>query len=71
LSLPLVGGNFGHSSPYGFHDWEYLLTESGLLAYDHLIARLCLIAGTVIFLVSFAWAGILLFKQLKSLRKPF
>ena len=21
LSLPLVGGNFGHSSPYGFHDW--------------------------------------------------
>jgi len=21
--LPLVGGNFGHSSPYGFHDWEY------------------------------------------------
>ncbi len=23
--LPLIGGNFGHSSPYGFHDWEYLL----------------------------------------------
>ncbi len=35
LNLPLIGGNFGHSSPYGFHDWEYLLTESGLLRYDH------------------------------------
>lgn len=36
--LPLLGGNFGHSSPYGFHDWEFILTESGLLRYDHLLA---------------------------------
>ena len=21
--LPLLGGNFGHSAPYGFHDWEF------------------------------------------------
>ncbi len=66
LSLPLVGGNFGHSSPYGFHDWEYLLTESGLLRYDHLIANLSITTGIIIFLLSFAWCGILLFKQFKN-----
>ena len=66
LNLPLVGGNFGHSSPYGFHDWEYLLTESGLLQYDHFIAKLCLTIGTVIFMISFAWGGALLFKQYKG-----
>ena len=37
--MPLVGGNFGHSSPYGFHGWEFLLTESGLIRQDHLIAK--------------------------------
>lgn len=66
LSLPLVGGNFGHSSPYGFHDWEYLLTESGLLRYDHLIANLSITIGIMIFVLSFAWCGILLFKQFKN-----
>lgn len=66
LTLPLLGGNVGHSSPYGFHDWQYLLTESGLLQYDHFIARSCVITGTVIFLVSYTWCGVLLFKQYKS-----
>jgi len=63
LNLPLVGGNVGHSSPYGFHDWEYLLTESGLLRYDHFLADLCIIIGTIVFLVSYAWGAILLFRQ--------
>lgn len=66
LTMPLVGGNFGHSSPYGFHDWEYLLTESGLLQYDHAIAKLCVVIGTVLFLLSFAWGAFLLFKQFKN-----
>ncbi len=67
LSLPLLGGNTGHSSPYGFHDWQYLLTESGLLRYDHVIAKLCICAGTVTFIVSFVWGGILLYRQYRSL----
>ncbi len=66
LSLPLVGGNFGYSSPYGFHDWEYILTESGLLRYDHFIAKLCVATGTIIFTISLAWGAILLFKQFKN-----
>ncbi len=66
LTLALVGGNTGHSSPYGFHDWEYLLTESGLLAHDHLIAKFSVALGTIIFVVSFAWGAILLYKQFRN-----
>jgi hypothetical protein len=66
LSLPLLGGNYGHSSPYGFHDWEYLLTESGLLSYDHFIAKLSFTIGILFFIVSFAWSGILLCKQFRN-----
>lgn len=67
LSLPLLGGNFGHSSPYGFHDWEYLLTETGLLQYDHFLAKSCIVAGTLFFLLSFVWGSFLLYKQYKTL----
>jgi hypothetical protein len=61
--LPLLGGNFGHSSPYGFHDWEYLLTESGLLHLDHHIAWLSHGLGAAIMLLALAWGAILLFRQ--------
>jgi hypothetical protein len=61
--LPLVGGNYGHSSPYGFHDWEYLLTETGLLRYDHLLARVSHGLGSLIMTMAVAWAGWLLYRQ--------
>ncbi|MGZ5054242.1 MAG: zinc ribbon domain-containing protein [Methylobacter sp.] len=61
--LPLLGGNFGHSAPYGFHDWQYLLTESGLLQYDHLLAKTAFAVGTVIMLLSLSWCGLLLAKR--------
>jgi hypothetical protein len=66
LSLPLLGGNTGHSAPYGFHDWQYLLTESGLLPYDHIIAKCCVIAGTLTFAAAFAWGAVLLYKQYQN-----
>ena len=31
LSMPLLGGNESSSSPYGFHDWEFILTELGFM----------------------------------------
>lgn len=65
--LPLLGGNFGHSSPYGFHDWEYLLTEANIIEYDHILARIVFIIGSVIMLLSLLWAGMLLVKQYKSI----
>jgi hypothetical protein len=61
--LPLVGGNFGHSAPYGFHDWEYLLTETGLLHYDQGLALACLNLGRLLMLLALAWGGYLLWKS--------
>jgi len=65
--LPLVGGNTGNSSPYGFHDWEFLLTETGLVHADHIIAKISFFIGTMIMLIAFAWGAYLLLKQKKNL----
>lgn len=65
--LPLLGGNFGHSAPYGFHDWQYLLTESGLLQYDHVLAKAAFAMGSVIMLLSMLWGGLFQVKQYKGL----
>jgi hypothetical protein len=64
--LPLVGGNTGHSSPYGFHDWEFLLTESGLLRYDHILANSSHVFGSLLMALAIAWAGYILFLQYKN-----
>jgi hypothetical protein len=66
--LPLLGGNFGHSSPYGFHDWEYLLTETDLLSQDHLLARVSVGIGAAIMALGVGWAGFVLFRQYR--RRP-
>jgi hypothetical protein len=67
LSLPLLGGNIGQDSPYGFHDWEYILNEIGLIQYDHTIAKASFGLGTILMLISFVWGGYLLLKQYKDL----
>ena len=64
--LPLLGGNFGHSAPYGFHDWQYLLTESGLLPYDHVLAKSVFFIGSAIMLLSLLWGGLLLVKRIRA-----
>jgi hypothetical protein len=61
--LPLVGGNFGHSAPYGFHDWEFILNESGLLHADNNLASLSHFTGSVIMLLALAWGAALLYGQ--------
>ncbi|MGE0087402.1 MAG: zinc ribbon domain-containing protein [Desulfococcaceae bacterium] len=65
--LPLLGGYTGQTADYGFHDWEYILTETGLIRYDHSIALASHAAGIIIMLISFAWAGFLLWKQYRNL----
>ena len=67
LTLPLLGGNTGRTSPYGFHDWEFILQETKLLRHDHFLAHFAHILGTVLMLCAFAWGGYVLFKQYKSL----
>jgi len=61
--MPLLGGNTGESSPYGFHDWEYLLTETGLLRYDHLLAKLAHGLGAVVMLTALLWGAAVILRQ--------
>lgn len=66
--LPLLGGNTGQGSPYGFHDWEYLLTETGLLRHDHDIAQGSHLLGSLIMLVALGWGALLLWRAWQALR---
>ena len=67
LVLPLLGGNTGQTAPYGFHDWEYILTESGIVDHAQAIAGVCFVAGAIIMLISFSWAGYVLYRQYRNL----
>ena len=65
--LMLLGGITGREADYGYHDWEFILNEIGLIRYDHTLAHLAHGFGMVLMLTSFVWAGYLLFKQYKHL----
>jgi hypothetical protein len=65
--LMLLGGITGREAEYGYHDWEFILNEIGLLRYDHTLAHMAYGLGIILMLVSFAWAGYLLLKQYKHL----
>jgi hypothetical protein len=67
LSLPLLGGNTGGRAPYGFHDWEFILQETGLLRYDHAIAGMAHRLGIIFMGLAVLWAGYLLFCQYQNL----
>jgi len=67
LKLMLLGGNTGQNTPYGFHDWEFILTETGLLRHDHLIAGIVFKLGACIMVMAIVWALYLLYKQYRRL----
>lgn len=46
MQLPLLSGVTG--SEGGFHDWNYLLTETGLIDKTYLIAKIIRFTGTII-----------------------
>jgi len=60
--LPLLGGNTGESTPYGFHDWEYLMTETGRLGQEHALARASRGLGATIMLVALLWMAFSLYR---------
>ena len=66
--LPLLGGNTGHSAPYGFHDWQFILGEIGLLHLDQGLARLSHFVGSLIMLTALAWGALLLWRHLRQVR---
>lgn len=65
--LPLIGGNTGQTSPYGFHDWEFLLTETGLLHLDQTLAQTSHLLGALLMLVALAWGAMLLWRHWRLL----
>jgi hypothetical protein len=65
--LMLLGGVTGKEADYGYHDWEYILREAGLLRYDHLLAHLADKIGALLILASLAWAGYILYRQYQNL----
>jgi hypothetical protein len=68
--LPLLGGNTGQGAPYGFHDWEYLLTETGLLHLDHQLAQASHTLGSLIMLLALGWGAVLVYRRLTAARRP-
>lgn len=64
--LPLLGGNTGESTPYGFHDWEYLMTETGRLGQEHAFARGVHTFGSMVMLLALAWMGVTLWRAWKA-----
>jgi hypothetical protein len=66
LTLPLLGGNTGRTSPYGFHDWEFILKEMGWIKYDHSLAHFAHILGCVLMIFALVWGGYILYKQYRN-----
>jgi len=64
--LPLLGGNTGESTPYGFHDWEYLMTETGRLGQEHALARASQALGTAIMVFALAWMAVTLWRSWRA-----
>lgn len=44
-----------------------ILTETGLRSYDHLLAGLAVTIGVIIFIMSYAWGALLLWRQYRKL----
>ncbi len=65
--LMLLGEVTGKEADYGYHDWEFILNEIGLLRYDHVLASFAYGVGILLMLTSAAWAGYVLFRQYRNL----
>ncbi len=66
--LPLIGGNTGRAAPYGFHDWEYLLNETGLLRYDHQVATGSHVLGVLLMVAAIGWGALILVRYFRMQR---
>ncbi len=64
--LMLLGGNTGQASPYGFHDWEFILTELGIQNWDHGIAWAAHLTGAAVMAVALVWCGLVLWRQYRA-----
>jgi len=68
LKLPLLGGVTGREVE-DYHDWEFILGRTGLMAWDQTIAKGAHGLGSLLILAAFAWGGCLLYLQFKAARQ--
>lgn len=68
LNLVLLGGVTGKDVD-DYHDWEYLLRATGLLEWDHALARTAHALGILMLFCSLCWSGLVLWRQLGRLRQ--
>lgn len=61
----LLGGVQGKDLP-GIHDWNNILSQLGLLKYDHFIATFVSWLAIFVMLLAFYWGAVLLIKMNKS-----
>ncbi len=61
--LPLLGGNTGQDSPYGFHDWEFILGELNLQMHDIAIGTFAWNSGKMIMIGAVIWGGLILYRS--------
>lgn len=66
LTMILLGGVTGRDVA-DYHDWEFILRNTGLLRQDHLIAYTAYGTGVALMALTFAWGGYLLMKQYRNL----
>jgi hypothetical protein len=66
MNMILIGGITGKDDP-DMHDWHHLLSDLGMLKFDHTLAMTAHVIGIVLMLVAFMWGGYILVKQYKNL----
>jgi hypothetical protein len=64
--IPLLGGGNGTDHP-AIHDWHNLLSDAGMLEYDHAIAAFVNGIGILLMLLSLLWGAKVLHQQYKNL----
>jgi len=67
MELMLLGGVTGKETDG--HDWNNLLTMTGLLNWDHRLAHLAYNVGILLMLASFVWGGIILARHYQRIHE--
>jgi hypothetical protein len=65
--LILLGGVTGRDAPQGYHDWNYILGELGLLNFDHALAWMAHAFGVLAITGAFLWGAVVLVRQARRL----
>lgn len=61
MRMTLTSGGTGAEAPYGFHDWNFILSETGLLLKYDTISHVTYLIGYVGMGICVAWAAFSLF----------